>query len=118
MYSGASNLRPPVPNKGLSGSGADFHASRSSLGDSRKSGRKNQINAYEQMFFQNSKGMEYKNQSQPNLPIPKEKGAQVVDLRGYGYTPERDRGAAKLAESTFKSGKKSMIGHSDFIPVG
>ena len=60
----------------------------------------------------------FQNQSQPNLPVSTDKNAQIVDLRGYGYTPERKKGVDKLAESTFKSGKKSMIGKSDFIPVG
>ena len=81
-------LRPPAHNQGRSG--GNFNASRSSLGHSRKSDRKNQMNNYEQMFFSNSKGMTgFQNLSQPNLPVPQTKNSQVVDLRGYGYTPER-----------------------------
>jgi hypothetical protein len=52
--------------------------SRTDFNKSRKSDRQSQMGTYEQLFFNNSKGMN---------AVSKDKNAQVVDLRGYGYTP-------------------------------
>ena len=66
------------------------------------------MGTYEQLFFNNSKGMQ---------AVSKDKNQQIVDLRGYGYTPEK-QATTKLNDQYFASGKKSMVGHSDFLPVG
>ena len=69
---------------------------------SRQSDRKNQMNTYEQMFFNKQK-------------VPNQKYGQMVNFGAY--QDEIPKTEAANPEGTFKSAKQSIRGHSDFIPL-
>ena len=53
------------------------------------------------------------------MNVSKDKSC-VVDLRGYGYTPQKDKGRKVEngdLNNYFSTGKKSMVGESNFVPV-
>jgi len=81
------------------------------------------MNAYEQMFFNQSSTSDFRKEKPQSRSIGpaqqvvyNDKSKGVVDfgglagIQGYQETPSK--------EFTHTTAQKSMIGHSDFVPVG
>ena len=83
------------------------------------------------MFFNNGSNGFQNPQPDSNAQRPsvsRDKSSQIVDLRGYGgfnnaaesyqlHPQRKEETPFKENKNLFTSGKKSMIGHSDFVPV-
>jgi len=76
------------------------------------------MNAYEQMFFnkETEKEKSFKQQLPPTGGVSNNKNQQMVDLGGMGLS--KYQSAQPDNQFTQTSAGKSMIGHSDFVPVG
>ena len=82
--------------------------SRDERASSRNSARRAEIGQFERMFFQAGKPA-----------IGSDKASQLVDLRGFDATNAYTDMVAKEEGSSnqlFHSAKKSIKGHSDFVP--